>query len=96
MDYKPNPIDTSEIKLPQEILELAEQLAENTHEIWAQGRMNDGWKYGEERNDINKTTPCLLPYKELPDFEKKYDRNTALETLKVILYLGFKLEKCSH
>ena len=64
---------------------------QNTHDIWAAGRLRDGWQYGPERNDTKKTNPTLVPYDQLPESEKQYDRNTALETLKVILKLGFQI-----
>ena len=49
--YKPNPINTDDVILSAELLNLTEKLAENTHEVWAMGRVLDGWKYGKERND---------------------------------------------
>lgn len=91
--YKPNPIDTSSVSLPDDILVLSEKIAENVHDIWSAGRIADGWTYGEARNDKIKTTPCLVPYAELPESEKEYDRKTALETLKLIIALGYKIEK---
>ena len=91
--YNPKPIDTKNVALPEELLELTEKIAENVHEIWALGRVSEGWTYGEKRDDAKKTTPCLVPYSELPEGEKDYDRNTALETLKVIISLGYKIEK---
>lgn len=91
--YNPNPIDTSTINLPSDLLELTEKIAENVHEVWSQNRINDGWKYGEVRNDERKETPCLVPYNELPEGEKEYDRNTALETLKLIIKLGYDIRK---
>lgn len=89
--YNPKPIDTSEIVLTDELAGLIESIAENTHDIWAVGRIREGWTYGESRDDTKKTTPCLVPYPELPDSEKDYDRNTALETIKVILKLGYRI-----
>lgn len=93
MKYIPNPINTSDIELTPEILELSEKLAENCHEVWAEGRINQGWTYGPERNDAKKESPCLVPYNELPESEKDYDRNTCMETLKLIVKLGYKIEK---
>ena len=93
MNYKPNPINTDDVILSEELLELTEKLAENTHEVWADGRIREGWKFGTERNDKNKETPCLVPYSELSESEKSYDRNTALETLKLIIKLGYSIEK---
>jgi ryanodine receptor 2 len=93
MSYIPNPIDTSDVNLPVEILELCEKLAQNTHEVWAKGRVEQGWVYGKERNDEKKQTPCMVPYEELSESEKDYDRNTAIETLKLIVKLGYKIVK---
>lgn len=93
MSYIPNPIDTSDVKLPEGILELCEKLAKNTHEVWAKGRVEQGWVYGKERNDEKKETPCMVPYEELSENEKDYDRNTAIETLKLIVKLGYKIVK---
>lgn len=91
--YKPNPVDTSGVELPTELLELTEKIAENVHDNWAAGRIAEGWTYGEVRDDSLKTTPCLVPYDELTDSEKEYDRNTALQTLKLIAALGYTIEK---
>ena len=90
-EYKPNPIDTSDIVLPEELIELTEKIAENTHDVWAVGRIREGWTYGEKRDDTRKTSPCLVAYDELPDSEKEYDRNTSLEAIKLILKLGYKI-----
>lgn len=91
--YTPKPLDTSNIVLDDELIQLTEKLAENVHEVWAQSRIAEGWTYGVERNTAAKTTPCLVPYTELPEIEKEYDRNTALSTLKMIIALGYKIDK---
>ncbi len=91
--YTPKPVNTDGVVLPQELLELTERIAENVHDIWAKGRIKDGWTYGESRDDNAKTTPCLVPYDELSEAEKEYDRNTAMETLKLIVALGYKITK---
>ena len=91
--YTPNPVDTSEVVLSEDLLELTEKIAENVHEVWAVGRIKEGWTYGEVRDDSKKTTPCLVPYDELPDSEKEYDRNTALETIRLIISLGYEVKK---
>ncbi len=92
-DYVPQPIDTSDIQLPEELLPLLEAMAKNVHEIWAQERISQGWSYGDKRDDENKLHPCLVPYEELPEEEKEYDRNTSIGTLKLILKLGFDITK---
>ena len=91
--YTPHPIDTNDVVLPEELVQLSEQIAENVHEVWAKSRMKEGWTYGKQRNDKKKQTPCLVPYNELPEEEKEYDRNTSQETLKVILKLAFNISK---
>ncbi len=91
--FNPKPIDTKDIILSPELQDLTEKIAENVHNVWAKNRINEGWKYGEKRDEEKKETPCLVPYSELPEIEKDYDRNTALETLKVIISLGYKIEK---
>lgn len=91
--YFPCPIDTSDIQLPEELTPLLEAMAKNVHEIWAQERINQGWTYGKTRDDVQKHHPCLIAYEDLPEEEKVYDRNTSIETLKLILKLGFTIKK---
>jgi len=92
MTYEPKPIDTSSITLSPDLLELTERLAENSHVHWAARRLKEGWTLGP-RDDAKKTNPCLAPYDDLPDSEKAYDRTTAMETLKAIVTLGYRIEK---
>lgn len=86
-------MDTDDIEVSPPLLALTEKLAENVHENWAKRRMEEGWNYGPGRDDRAKTTPCLVPYDELPEDEKEYDRHTALETIKLILKLGYTIRK---
>ena len=92
-NYIPQPIDTSDIQLPEELNPLLEAMAKNVHEIWAKERLAQGWTYGKKRDDAQKHHPCLIAYEDLPEEEKMYDRNTSVETLKLILKLGFKIKK---
>lgn len=91
--YQPKPIDTSDVVLSEALNELLETLAFNTHEVWSQQRLKDGWRYGAERNDKEKLHPGLVPYEELTEVEKDYDRNTSREALKAIIAAGFTIEK---
>ena len=91
--YIPQPVDTSDIKLGKELEVLVEAMAKNVHEVWGATRIEQGWCYGSERNDEKKLHPCLIPYEELPESEKEYDRNTAVETLKLIQKLGFEIRR---
>lgn len=92
-EYIPNPVETSDVKLPEELLSLIEEMAKNVHEVWAKNRMAEGWTYGPVRDDSKKETPCMVAYEDLPDSEKEYDRATSQETLKLILKLGFDISK---
>lgn len=92
-EYLPNPAETSDVELPVELLPLIEEMAKNVHEVWAKNRMAEGWTYGPVRDDAGKKHPCLVPYDELPESEKEYDRATSQETLKLILKLGFGISK---
>lgn len=91
--YNPNPLATSNILLPESLIPLIEDMAKHVHEVWAKKRIEDGWTYGHERNDEYKTHPCLIPYDKLPESEKEFDRATAMETIKLILQLGYKISK---
>lgn len=92
MKYEPHIDDLDAVELSPEILALTEKLAERAHDIWALGRLKEGWTYGPSRNDELKQHPCLVPYSELPDSEKQYDRNAALETLRYIKHLGYDIK----
>jgi RyR domain-containing protein len=91
--YEPEPVDTSKVQLSDEILGLTEHLAENAHEVWAQRRIAEGWRYGPRRDEKTKEHPSLVPYEDLPESEKEYDRSTAMETLKAVLVMGYEIEK---
>jgi len=91
--YTPKPIDTKDVSLPEDIMEICEVLSRNTHEVWASERIKQGWRYGEKRDDELKLHPCLIEYDNLPEYEKDYDRNTALETLKLIVKLGYEIKR---
>lgn len=91
--YVPQPMDTDDVLLPEELNVLVEQMAKNVHEVWAQTRIAQGWTYGPERNDALKHHPCLVPYEDLPESEREYDRNTSIETLKLICKLGFRISR---
>jgi class 3 adenylate cyclase len=92
LNYKPKPINTDHVKLSEDMIELTEYLSKNTHEIWAKNREQEGWSFGNARDDNKKEHPCLIPYDALSNLEKDYDRNTALGTIKLILSLGYNIE----
>ena len=91
--YEPHPIETGGVTLPEGLLELVERLAESNHDTWARQRIADGWTHGPERDDTAKKHPGLVPYGELSESEKVYDRNSVVETLKAMVALGYNVEK---
>ena len=91
--YTPKPIDLSDVDLTEDLNELREAIAENAHEIWAENRQADGWTYGPQRNDQLKQTPDMVPYSQLPEGEKEYDREMAMKTIKLMMKLGYDLIK---
>ena len=94
--YTPTPISTEGVTLPPELHGLVEQLAGNIHDHWARQRIEAGWTYGRRRDDARKTHPDLVPYGVLPEGEKQYDRTSVIETLKVILTLGYSIVPSSN
>lgn len=93
--YEPHPIDLSDIDLTQDLIELREAIAENAHEVWAYNRKKEGWTYGPVRDDEKKTNPDLVPYNRLPESEKLYDREMAMETIKLLDKLGWEVKRKS-
>lgn len=91
--YVPSPMDVEDICISPQLEELGEKLAKNVHDVWAQSRIQNGWRYGPNRDDVAKLHPDLVPYDRLPEQEKEYDRATSIHTIKMILKLGFKISK---
>jgi ryanodine receptor 2 len=94
-NYNPTPIDTSGVELAEELQPLVERLAENAHDHWARQRISDGWTHGISRSDSKKQHPCLVPYSELPESERAYDRLVVVETIRTIVALGFAVQRRS-
>lgn len=92
-DYEPQPVDLNNIVLTEDLMELREAIAENAHDVWALARIREGWTYGAERDDQKKQHPDLVPYSALSDGEKEYDRIMAMNTIKLVMKLGFGIER---
>lgn len=92
-EYRPKPLELADVELSDDLMSLADTMARNVHEQWAATRIEQGWRYGEERSDSRKEHPCLVPYDELDESERVYDRNSAISTLKLITRLGYDITK---
>lgn len=91
--YTPHPINLDDVQLPPYLEDLKEAIAENVHEVWSAGRIREGWTYGPERDDKLKKHPDIIPYSELTDGEKQFDRETAMNTIKLVIKLGYEIIK---
>ena len=91
--YIPKSIDLSDVELTEDLNELREAIAENAHEVWAENRYAEGWRYGVQRYDELKLHPDMVPYSQLPEGEKEYDREMAMKTIKLLKKLGYELIK---
>jgi hypothetical protein len=91
--YRPSPIDTSGVRLTEDLTRLVETLAENAHDTWAIDRLTMGWRYGPHRDDSVQLHPCLVPYADLSETEKNIDRDIVVATLRAILALGYELRR---
>lgn len=76
---------------PLNINEIIEKLSEQVHNTWMENRIQEGWSYGPVRNDLLKQTPCIVPYEELSEIEKEYDRKTVRATINGLYNLGFSI-----
>ncbi|MTK53105.1 MAG: hypothetical protein F8N35_06545 [Paludibacter sp.] len=94
--YDPQPIDLEDVELTENMIELREAIAENAHDVWAAARINEGWTVGLVRDDDKKQHPDLIPYADLPDSEKQYDRDMAMNTIKLVRKLGYDFVKHSN
>lgn len=92
-EYIPSPVDLSDEDLSADLMALGERIAENVHEVWAMKRKAEGWTYGPERNDILKQTPVMVPYSQLPESEKAYDRELFMQTIKLLKKWGYDIVK---
>ena len=92
-NYEPHPLILDDVTIDSELMELREAIAENAHEVWAKTRKDQGWSYGPERDDAKKLHPDMIPYNLLPESEKKYDREMAINTIKLVKKLGWELKK---
>ena len=91
--YDPKPLNTDLVLLSDELSILTEKIAEALHDVWARKRLDEGWTWGAQRNDRDRTTPCLVPFDNLPEQEKEYDRGMVVATAKMLLSMGYRIEK---
>lgn len=91
--YQPKPLSARPEELPAYLQPVVESIAEQVHDVWAAGRMAEGWTYGPHLDEARKTHPSLRPYVELSHGEQDYDRRTAAQTIACLLRMGYRIEK---
>ena len=77
----------------EDIKDILEEVAAEIHNVWMRERIRDGWTWSEASDSTKKTHSSLIPYSELPESEKNYDRRTALVTIKCLMDKGFTIQK---
>lgn len=90
MSYEPKPIWFDQ-PMPESITKHMEWIGEQIHDQWAANRIREGWEYGAQYDGEKKKHPCLIPYEQLSENEKEYDRVTATQTIQLLLYAGFQI-----
>lgn len=57
---------------------------EDSHVLWMRQKLAEGWVYGDEKNPVLKTHPCLVPYSMLPEKQQVKDKlfSTIVKNLK--------------
>ena len=91
--YNPQLMDLEHVDLPDWYDELREAIAEHAHDMWALERQSEGWTFGPKRDDSKLESPDMVPYSQLPESEKEYDRIMAEDTLKLLIALGYEISK---
>jgi voltage-gated potassium channel Kch len=68
-----------------------EYLAEKEHERWMKEKIAQGWKPGPERNKERKETPFLIPYDQLSEEIKEYDREAVRQIPALLAKINLKI-----
>jgi len=71
--------------------EEVEVMSEMEHGRWNVERLRAGWRLGPKRDSTNKITPYLVPWKELPEGIKKWDRDAVRNWPKVFAQAGLEV-----
>lgn len=72
-DNTPEDIKWSAMDGVNNLLSNPTMTPEDSHKNWIKFKESKGWTYGKEKSDIDKTHPCMVPYDQLPQFEKFKD-----------------------
>ncbi|KAL4707078.1 hypothetical protein ACJJTC_011404 [Scirpophaga incertulas] len=90
--YDPQPINTSQVALNNDLNTIVQKFSEHYHDAWASRKIENGWVYGESWSDSQKSHPRLKPYNMLNDYEKERYKEPVRESLKALLAIGWSVE----
>uniref|UniRef100_A0A6I8PDZ5 Ryanodine receptor 2 n=1 Tax=Ornithorhynchus anatinus TaxID=9258 RepID=A0A6I8PDZ5_ORNAN len=92
-NFNPQPVDTSNITIPEKLEYFINKYAEHSHDKWSMEKLANGWIYGEIYSDSSKVQPLMKPYKLLSEKEKEIYRWPIKESLKTMLAWGWRIER---
>ncbi|XP_047673442.1 ryanodine receptor 2 isoform X7 [Tachysurus fulvidraco] len=92
-NFNPQPVDTSNVNVPEKLDHFINKYAEHSHEKWSMEKFANGWVHGEQLCDASKIHPLLKAYKGLSDKDKEVYRWPIRETLKTMLSWGWSIER---
>ncbi|XP_072867965.1 ryanodine receptor 2 isoform X6 [Chlorocebus sabaeus] len=92
-NFNPQPVDTSNITIPEKLEYFINKYAEHSHDKWSVDKLANGWIYGEIYSDSSKVQPLMKPYKLLSEKEKEIYRWPIKESLKTMLAWGWRIER---
>lgn len=80
------------VVLNNDLNQIVQKFSEHYHDAWASRKLENGWTYGEQWSDVNKTHPRLKPYNMLSDYERERYKEPVRESLKALLAIGWSVE----
>jgi hypothetical protein len=66
-------------------------LADMEHDRWARDKEAQGWKWGPQRDNVNKLHPLLVPYDELPVSQQEVDRGFVRVIPSLLASVGLQM-----
>ncbi|KAJ6664647.1 hypothetical protein lerEdw1_006220 [Lerista edwardsae] len=92
-NFNPQPVDTSNITIPEKLDYFINKYAEHSHDKWCMEKFANGWIYGETFSESSKVQPLMKQYKLLSEKEKEIYRWPIKESLKTMLAWGWRVER---
>ena len=76
--------------LPPELWNLVELLAAEVHAEWVRLKRAEGWEFGAPDPQAHRH-PDLVPYDELSEKAKDFDRASVVATMQALVRLGYDI-----